>query len=86
MQPRYVADDLLTLKFAVMQGLGLCALPEYLCDEDPPGPAGAGAAGLDALPPGLFRRLPVAARADSGGAGTAGLSGESGWRGRGGVV
>ena len=33
-QPRYVADDLLTLKFAVMQGLGLCALPEYLCDEE----------------------------------------------------
>lgn len=30
-QPRYVADDLLTLKFAVVQGTGASVLPDYMC-------------------------------------------------------
>ena len=29
--PRYVADDLLTLKFAALAGTGMCWLPDYLC-------------------------------------------------------
>lgn len=29
--PRYVADDLLTLKFAVVQGIGASVLPDYMC-------------------------------------------------------
>lgn len=29
--PRYVADDLLTLKHAALAGTGLCWLPDYLC-------------------------------------------------------
>lgn len=29
--PRYVADDLLTLKFAVMQGVGMGFFPDYMC-------------------------------------------------------
>lgn len=29
--PRYTADDMLTLKFAVMQGAGMCILPDYMC-------------------------------------------------------
>jgi DNA-binding transcriptional LysR family regulator len=33
-QPRYVADDLLTLKFAVLQGTGLCFLPDYMCRRE----------------------------------------------------
>jgi DNA-binding transcriptional LysR family regulator len=33
-RPRYVADDLLTLKFAVLGGTGICALPDYLCSEE----------------------------------------------------
>ena len=33
-RPRYVADDLLTLKFAVMGGTGMCILPDYLCSEE----------------------------------------------------
>lgn len=33
-QPRYVADDLLTLKFAVLQGTGMCFLPEYMCQRE----------------------------------------------------
>jgi DNA-binding transcriptional LysR family regulator len=33
-QPRYVADDLLTLKFAVLQGTGLCFLPGYMCRRE----------------------------------------------------
>ncbi len=32
--PRYVADDLLTLKFAVLSGIGLGALPDYMCREE----------------------------------------------------
>ena len=33
-QPRYVADDLYTLKLAVLQGTGICALPQYMCSEE----------------------------------------------------
>ncbi|TFI41827.1 LysR family transcriptional regulator [Diaphorobacter sp. DS2] len=29
--PRYVADDLLTLKFAALAGTGLCWMPDYMC-------------------------------------------------------
>ncbi|MCC2674843.1 MAG: LysR family transcriptional regulator [Ramlibacter sp.] len=32
--PVYTADDLLTLKLAVLQGAGMCALPDYLCSEE----------------------------------------------------
>lgn len=31
LSPRYVADDLLTLKFAVLAGTGMCWLPDYMC-------------------------------------------------------
>lgn len=33
-QPRYVADDLLTLKFAVVCGTGMCVMPDYMCHEE----------------------------------------------------
>jgi len=33
-QPRYVADDLLTLKFAAVAGTGLCWLPDYMCQDE----------------------------------------------------
>ena len=33
-RPAYAADDLLTLKFAVVQGTGMCVLPDYLCREE----------------------------------------------------
>jgi DNA-binding transcriptional LysR family regulator len=33
-QPRYVADDLLTLKFAVLGGTGMCGLPDYMCHNE----------------------------------------------------
>ncbi len=33
-QPRYVVDDLLTLKFAAVAGTGLCWLPDYMCEEE----------------------------------------------------
>jgi DNA-binding transcriptional LysR family regulator len=32
--PRYVADDLLTLKFAVVQGTGASVLPDYMCRSE----------------------------------------------------
>jgi DNA-binding transcriptional LysR family regulator len=32
--PRYVADDLLTLKFAVLAGTGMCWLPDYMCHTE----------------------------------------------------
>jgi DNA-binding transcriptional LysR family regulator len=32
--PRYVADDLMTLKFAVLCGSGMCVLPDYMCREE----------------------------------------------------
>lgn len=33
-QPRYVADDLLTLKFAVLAGTGMGWLPDYMCHDE----------------------------------------------------
>ncbi len=30
-RPRFVADDLLTLKYAVLQGIGASLLPDYMC-------------------------------------------------------
>jgi DNA-binding transcriptional LysR family regulator len=33
-RPVYTADDMLTLKFAVLQGTGMCVLPDYLCSEE----------------------------------------------------
>jgi DNA-binding transcriptional LysR family regulator len=33
-RPRYVADDLLTLKFAVVGGIGTCLLPDYMCSDE----------------------------------------------------
>lgn len=32
-RPRYVADDLITVRSAVIQGIGMCALPDYMCRE-----------------------------------------------------
>jgi DNA-binding transcriptional LysR family regulator len=32
--PRYVADDLLTLKFAALHGTGMSLLPEYMCHDE----------------------------------------------------
>lgn len=32
--PVYTADDLATLKYAVVQGTGMCVLPDYLCAEE----------------------------------------------------
>jgi DNA-binding transcriptional LysR family regulator len=32
--PRYVADDLLTLKFAALAGTGICWLPDYMCQDE----------------------------------------------------
>jgi DNA-binding transcriptional LysR family regulator len=32
--PVCAADDLLTLKFAVLQGTGMCVLPDYMCSEE----------------------------------------------------
>ena len=34
LQPRYVVDDLLTLKFAALAGTGMCWLPDYMCQEE----------------------------------------------------
>jgi DNA-binding transcriptional LysR family regulator len=33
-RPRYTADDLLTLKFAVLRGTGICVLPDYMCFDE----------------------------------------------------
>lgn len=33
-RPVYTADDLLTLKFAVLQGTGMAVLPDYLCSDE----------------------------------------------------
>lgn len=33
-QPRYLADDLLTLKMAVVRGVGVSVLPDYMCREE----------------------------------------------------
>ncbi|MBC5785483.1 LysR family transcriptional regulator [Ramlibacter sp. USB13] len=32
--PVYTADDLFTLKYAVLHGTGMCVLPDYLCTEE----------------------------------------------------
>ena len=32
--PVYTADDLFTLKYAVLQGTGMCVLPDYLCTDE----------------------------------------------------
>ena len=33
-RPRYCADDLTTLRFAVLGGIGMCFMPDYMCEED----------------------------------------------------
>lgn len=33
-RPRYVADDLLTLKYAVLMGTGWSVLPDYMCRDE----------------------------------------------------
>ncbi|MEO7105807.1 MAG: LysR substrate-binding domain-containing protein, partial [Rhodoferax sp.] len=33
-QTRYCADDLTTLRFAVLGGIGMCFMPHYMCEED----------------------------------------------------
>ena len=33
-QPRCIADDLLTLKLAVLGDVGMCVLPDYLCEAE----------------------------------------------------
>lgn len=33
-RPRVVADDLLTCKFMAVGGVGVCALPDYMCREE----------------------------------------------------
>lgn len=33
-QPRYVADDLLTLKLAALMGTGVAVLPDYMCRDE----------------------------------------------------
>lgn len=33
-QPRYVADDLATLHFAIAGGVGMSFMPEYMCEDD----------------------------------------------------
>ena len=33
-RPVYTADDLLVLKMAVLQGAGMCVLPDYMCAEE----------------------------------------------------
>jgi DNA-binding transcriptional LysR family regulator len=33
-KPRYVADDLLTLKYAALQGTGMCFMPDYMCRRE----------------------------------------------------
>lgn len=33
-RPCYTADDLLTLRYAVLEGTGMAVLPDYMCHED----------------------------------------------------
>lgn len=33
-RPVYTADDLLSLKYAVAQGIGMCVLPDYMCADE----------------------------------------------------
>lgn len=32
-RPRYVADDLIAIRTAVIQGIGMCALPDFMCRD-----------------------------------------------------
>lgn len=34
LKPRYVVDDLLMMKFAAMDGIGFCWLPDFLCHKE----------------------------------------------------
>jgi DNA-binding transcriptional LysR family regulator len=33
-RPTYTANDLMTLKFAVLEGTGMCILPDYMCIDE----------------------------------------------------
>lgn len=33
-RPCYTADDLLTLRYAVLKGIGMCILPDYMCRRE----------------------------------------------------
>ena len=33
-RPRYTADDLLTLQYAVLEGTGMAVLPDYMCHDE----------------------------------------------------
>lgn len=33
-RPVYVADDLLTLRYAALKGVGMCVLPDYMCRQE----------------------------------------------------
>jgi DNA-binding transcriptional LysR family regulator len=33
-KPVYTADDILTLKYAVLQGTGMCIIPDYMCTRE----------------------------------------------------
>jgi DNA-binding transcriptional LysR family regulator len=33
-RPVYTADDMLTLKYAVLLGMGICVLPDYMCTRE----------------------------------------------------
>ncbi len=33
-RPVYTADDLMTLRYAVLAGTGICILPDYMCGQD----------------------------------------------------
>jgi DNA-binding transcriptional LysR family regulator len=33
-RPCYTADDLMTLRYAVLKGVGMCILPDYMCRSD----------------------------------------------------
>jgi DNA-binding transcriptional LysR family regulator len=33
-RPVYTADDLLTLKYAILKGVGMCILPDYMCRRE----------------------------------------------------
>jgi DNA-binding transcriptional LysR family regulator len=52
-RPRYTANDLLTLKLAVLQGIGMCVLPDYMCERE------LGEARLVEVLPGWAPRLGV---------------------------
>ena len=61
--PRYIADDLLTLKFAVLQGTGVCVLPDYMCRAELRGRRLVQVLPGWGPPPGIVpRRVPAAPR------------------------